>query len=331
MSITCSDSTTAAEVLKGADLTGQTYVITGGDSGIGYATAVALASRNATLLLGCRDPAGKGGEAAKNITRATGNTKVTVEKLDLASFDSVRKFAATVTSKTLQIHTLLCDAGIDHSPPSSPMTTDGFDMTFQVNFLGHFLLVEKLLPVLRQSHGRVVHVSSFASTLACSWGKMAADCEDLAELPKDAIHTPSGFNVAGAPASNYGLTKFLQVFHAAELARTEPNITAYSLHPGIVKSSMTDKLPPATLRSWCFGKFFNCPLTAEEGAATSAYVATAAVDSSSNGDYFIHCKPAVSVRSSMVATRGEAATVAYQQKVYSMAKGMVDKASSMLV
>lgn len=331
VSITCTDATTASEVLKDSDLTGQTYVITGGDSGIGYATATALASKNATIVLGCRDPTGKGRAAVDNITRATGNPHVSVEKLDLASFDSVRQFATTVATKVQKIHTLLCNAGIDHNPQGHETTVDGFDMTFQVDYLAHFLLVEELLPVLRESKGRVINVASAGSFEACSWGKMASSCTDLEELPKDARRKFDGSkNLMGAITSNYGVAKFLQVFHAAELARTEPEITAYSLHPGLVKSGMTDKLPAGTIRRWCFGHLTNCPLSAEEGATTPAHVATADV-ASSNGDYFYHCTASKSVRSNMVQKVGENATIVYQQKVYAMSKEWTKRSARIVV
>jgi NAD(P)-dependent dehydrogenase (short-subunit alcohol dehydrogenase family) len=326
---TCTDETTALDVLEGKDLSGQTHVITGGDSGIGYATALALASKNATVLLGCRDVEGKGRKAVETIINSTGNSRITVEKLDLASFDLVRAFAATVAQKVPHIHTLLCNAGIDHSPASHPMSGDGFDMTFQVNFLGHFLLVEKLMPLLRRSQSRIVHVSSAASFSACSWGGMDATCTDVTELQKNAVKTFHGTNVMHTNSSNYGLTKFLQVFHAAELARREPAITAVSLHPGIVKSGMTDALPRTTIWAWCFGHWLHCPLTADEGAATPAYVATTS-DALPNGAYFDLCKPVSSVRSKMVQKVGEDATVAYQEQVFEMAQKWTSKSEATL-
>jgi len=324
---TCTDETTALDVLKDKDLTGQTHVITGGDSGIGYATALALAAKNATVLLGCRDPEGKGRKAVESIINSTGNPRVTVEKLDLSDFDSVRTFADTVAQTVPSIHTLLCNAGIDHSPAGHPMTGDGFDMTFQVNFLGHFLLVEQLLPLLRQSGSRLVNVASAASFYACPWGGMDATCTELEELPKAAVGTFHGKNNMGTNSSNYGLTKFLQVFHAAKLARTEPAITAFSLHPGIVKSAMTDGMPRSTMRKWCFGHWGHCPITADEGAATPVYLATA-TDALLGGAYFDLCKPVSSVRSNMVKKVGENATTTYQQQVFALAQKLTSKSES---
>merc|ERR1719230_744442 len=78
LSAQCSDTTTASDVVEGQDLSGQTHVLTGGDGGIGYHTALALASKNATVVLGLRGKTGKYAAAVENITRITGNRKVFV-------------------------------------------------------------------------------------------------------------------------------------------------------------------------------------------------------------------------------------------------------------
>merc|ERR1712087_419106 len=131
---------------------------------------------------------------------------------------------------------------------------DGFERTFQVNFLSHVLLVARLLPALQRSGGRVVSVSSFASFSACEWAGVPNNCTDLADLPASARRSSFAGTNPVAPemnTSNYGLTKYLQVFHAAELARRQDGVKAYSLHPGLVKSGMTDKFPQATIEQWC--------------------------------------------------------------------------------
>ena len=138
----CSDTTTAQDVLADRDLTGQVHVITGGDSGIGFAAAKALAAKNATVVLGCRGTTGKYAEAVANISKATGNSKVSVLVLDLSSFSSVRNFAVQLIKQFPRIDALQCNAGIEQNPDFlPPHTEDGFERTFQVNYLGHLLLV----------------------------------------------------------------------------------------------------------------------------------------------------------------------------------------------
>merc|ERR1712228_356382 len=113
-------------------------------------------------------------------------TKVSVVLLDLSSFASVASFASTVAKRFSRIHTLLCNAGIESNPSMPALTEDGFERTFQVNFLSHVLLVARLLPALQRSGGRVVSVSSFASFSACEWAGVPNNCTDLADLPASA-------------------------------------------------------------------------------------------------------------------------------------------------
>lgn len=321
----CSDTTKASDIVHERDLTAQVYVITGGDSGIGYETAVALASKNATVVLGLRGTTGKYDIALSNIKKRSGNSKVFIVKLDLSSFASVSMFASNVAKQFPKIHTLLCNAGIANNPSSLPnITNDGFERTFQINFLSHFMLMEKLLPVLQQSNGRVVSVASAASFSACPWAGLASNCTDIALLPASATRSSFKGDVPNSPGlhcSNYALSKYLQVFHAAELARRQSAVPVYSLHPGLVKSSMTDKFPNATINSWCHGDLRNCPLGTEEGAATPTYVATAshAELSNADGSYFFHCQPSNSIRSMMAQKHGEAFTLKYQGEIYDMA------------
>merc|ERR1712187_896669 len=107
----------------------------------------------------------------------------------------------------------------------------------------------------------------------------------------------------------------MQVFHAAELARRETVVRAYSLMPGLVESGMTN--------SWasklCAGRP-NCPMSQEEGAATTVYVATASEEKLEDfdGKYFRHCRPVQSVRAKMMSSVGEAATLKYQRELYDL-------------
>jgi NAD(P)-dependent dehydrogenase (short-subunit alcohol dehydrogenase family) len=130
------------------DLSGQTAIVTGANSGIGQAAAAALASAGARVVLAVRD-AGKGEAAAAAMPGTT-----EVRPLDLASLDSVRAFAADWHG---DIHLLINNAGV--MIPPLTRTADGFELQFGTNHLGHFALTNLLLP---QVTGRVVTVSSDA-------------------------------------------------------------------------------------------------------------------------------------------------------------------------
>ncbi|HEV7204768.1 MAG TPA: oxidoreductase [Jatrophihabitans sp.] len=135
-------SWTAAEI---PDQTGRTIVVTGANSGLGAATARALAARGATVVLACRNTE-KGTAAA-----ATMSGDVTVSALDLADLASVRAFAEA----TGPIDVLVNNAGVMAIPQQR--TADGFEMQLGTNFLGHFALTGLLLPRIGD---RVVTLSS---------------------------------------------------------------------------------------------------------------------------------------------------------------------------
>lgn len=130
------------------ELDGRTVIVTGGNSGIGFEAARALAGRGARVVLAVRDPK-RGADAAGAITGS-----VEVRRLDLADLGSVREFAGAWSGG---IHTLINNAGI-MAPPLA-RTADGFESQFGTNHLGHFALTNLLLPHIT---GRVVTVASLA-------------------------------------------------------------------------------------------------------------------------------------------------------------------------
>ena len=142
------------------DLEGRTYLVTGGNTGIGRATATGLASRGGRVYLACRS-AGKGQAAAMAITTATGNPAVGVLPLDLARLDSVRGCAAAFRQLGQPLHGLINNAGLPGQ--RGRQTADGFELAFGVDHLGHFALTLALLDCLTASGpARVVTVSSDA-------------------------------------------------------------------------------------------------------------------------------------------------------------------------
>ncbi len=128
----CSGTETWRDTIKDRDLTGQTHVITGGDTGIGYYQALALASANAQVVMACRDsakPTGKCQTAVANITAITGNQRVSAIPCDLSSFASVRSFASALEERVSKVDALTNNAGIawnDPRLPVGPITDDGF-------------------------------------------------------------------------------------------------------------------------------------------------------------------------------------------------------------
>ena len=135
----------------------QVVVMTGGDSGLGYTTAEALAQAGSTLVIGSLRTA-DGNAAAAAIKAATKSSKVEILPLDLSSLASVRAFAASVAKAHPHVNVLINCAGIVQNITGLPaLTVDGFERVFQVNYLGHHLLSELLLPALRPVAGRVLN------------------------------------------------------------------------------------------------------------------------------------------------------------------------------
>lgn len=140
------------------DLHGKTALITGGNTGLGKATALALAQKGARVILACRSLE-RGDKAASEIRSKVKNAKIRVYFLDLSSLKSVRKFAQDFSRTESELHILVNNAGIYGCPHWK--TEDGYEMQFAVNHLGHFLLTNLLLDTLARSiPSRIIIVGS---------------------------------------------------------------------------------------------------------------------------------------------------------------------------
>jgi NAD(P)-dependent dehydrogenase (short-subunit alcohol dehydrogenase family) len=138
------------------DLAGKVCLVTGANSGIGFATAQALAARGATAWLLCRSPE-RGEQAARRLRAATGSHRVHLARLDVSSLSSVRAFADGFGAERVDV--LVHSAGV--LPDRRQQTPDGVELTLATNVVGPFLLTERLLPRLRAARGaRVVLISS---------------------------------------------------------------------------------------------------------------------------------------------------------------------------
>jgi len=129
-------------------LDGKIVVITGGNTGIGKETARALSRLGAKVIIGSRNVE-KSKKVAQEIQEETGSKVIALE-LDLASFESVQKFAHEILSNHCgdAIHILINNAGVMFIPEEK--TKDGNEKTIQVNHLGHFLLTKLLMPKIAQ-------------------------------------------------------------------------------------------------------------------------------------------------------------------------------------
>lgn len=199
------------------DLAGRTILITGATSGIGKATAVAVAARGARVVLAVRNT-DKGRRVAAHLPGAAGFH--VVRELDLAHLDSVRRFA---DESTEQIDVLVNNAGVSES--ALHRTRDGFESQFGTNHLGHFLLTTLLLP---QITSRVVTVSSQAERM----GRL--NLEDL-----------NWHRRAYAGGRAYADSKLANLMFTLELARRLSEagspVRAIAAHPGLVVTPIYDR------------------------------------------------------------------------------------------
>ncbi|MEM8779943.1 MAG: SDR family NAD(P)-dependent oxidoreductase, partial [Cyanobacteria bacterium P01_G01_bin.49] len=137
----------------------KTVIITGGNSGLGYACAKELArKKNYYLVLACRNKK-KATKVIKKLKQLTSNNQIEAMSLDLASLKSVRQFASEFIHRKLPpLRGIICNAGVQFIQQRK-YTEDGFETTFAVNHLGHFLLVNLLVKHLT-APGRIIFVSS---------------------------------------------------------------------------------------------------------------------------------------------------------------------------
>jgi NAD(P)-dependent dehydrogenase (short-subunit alcohol dehydrogenase family) len=256
-------------------------IVTGGSSGIGKATVEGLARRSATVVIACRD-IDKGQAALREIAANSGAKDVHVMQLDLASLTSVRAFAATFMAKFTRLDVLVANAGI--MTRKRQMTADGIEMDFGVNHVGHFLLTDLLLPLLKRSApARIVVVSS---SMHAS-GRI--DFDDLA----------SEKSWRGA----YPRSKLANMLFVRALAKRldGSRVVVNGLHPGVVSTELARDFPtPIRLMAKWFFK------SAEQGARTSLYLATASEVAEISGRYFVNSKkkrPGAAALDDMLAER----------------------------
>src|SRR5882757_3241244 len=267
--------TTAAEVVSGVDLSGRRAIVTGGASGIGVATARALASANAEVTLAARDVEA-GRRAAEDIMGSTGNKPVLVTPLDLAEPASVTAF---VRGWSGPLHILVNNAGIMATPLMRNRC--GWEMQFAVNHLGHFALATGLRGALASAGGaRVVSVSSV--------GHINGD------VVFDDIHFQ---HRAYDPWQAYSQSKTANIlFAVAAAARwSTDRIAVNALNPGRIPdtnlarhvgdlaSALASSEPDSTGVSW---------KNAEQGAATSVLLAASPLVEGVSGGYFEDCNEA---------------------------------------
>jgi NAD(P)-dependent dehydrogenase (short-subunit alcohol dehydrogenase family) len=198
------------------DQSGRVAIVTGANTGIGFETAAALAAKNATVVMACRNRQ-KAEAAIQKIRERTPDAKLEFIELDLASLASVERFAQTFRASHDRLDLLINNAGV--MIPPFGKTEDGFELQFGCNHLGHFALTGRLLTLLEATEGsRIVTVSSMAHRQ----GKMDFDN----------LNAEKGYSAMSA----YGQSKLANLLFTFELQRrldaSGSKIMATAAHPG---------------------------------------------------------------------------------------------------
>ena len=244
----------------------QNILITGGNAGIGKATALALAKGGDRIIIAGRNN-NKINTAVNEIKAATGNNEIHPLHCDLASFDSIKKCTKTFKNQFDSLDILINNAGI--ATDKLQFTKEGFELQIGVNHLGHFLLTMELLNHLSISdQPRIINVSSNAHFRG--------------KINFDSFKGEIGFKgIAG-----YSQSKLANVLFTNELARRYPKIISHSLHPGGVRTDIAKKNDNSLLWKtvWTIATPFL--ITIEKGAKTPIYLAQSDEPLKVNGRYF---------------------------------------------
>lgn len=267
---------TTEDVLRDVDLSGKRVLITGVSAGLGVETARAVAAHGATVVGTARDlsKAGKVLEAYERLA-------IEVLECDLASLASVRACADAFKTRGDQFDVIMANAGVMNCPFSH--TEDGFEMQFGTNHLGHFVLVNRIAPLIVDG-GRVVVLSSSAHRAS----DVDLDDPGFQQTPYD-------------PFSAYGRSKTANVLFAVELDRRlrERSIRATALHPGGIHTELMRHTTPDMLQQMAARSGRNVRdskvaqvKSVEQGAATTVWAAFLAKAEDVGGRFCEDCQVA---------------------------------------
>jgi len=249
------------------DLTGRLAIVTGANSGLGLGLTGRLAAAGAEVVMAVRNL--EKGEAARNeVLVAHPGAQLRLERIDLASLASVAEFAERLTAQGRPVDILLNNAGI-MMPPERETTDDGYELQFESNYLGHYALTARLLPLLRAAEApRVTSLSSFMAYFGrYDWNDLQSE--------------------KYSPVRSYGLSKLAMLSFARELqARSDANgwgLLSDAAHPGFTRTNLQTSgprrgkapRPPKTYRRTPFWQLVDTGILPALYAATSPDAAPA--------------------------------------------------------
>lgn len=235
-------------------LNGNTYVITGANTGAGFEATRILLSKGAKVVMLNRNEK-KSNQAIADLKKEFGvNTKVSFIKMDLAQLSSVRQAAQEVIETVPQVDALMCNAAVAQVAKQA-FTPDGFESQLGINHYGHFLLINLLFDKIEQTNGRIVVVGSEGYKM----GLKTIQFEDMNwDKNYHANHT-------------YCHSKLAQIMFAYELQhrikKANKAVKVYVCHPGASKTSLINKDTPLMTRiTWSILSASPLVQSAEKGS-----------------------------------------------------------------
>ncbi|KAL9123388.1 MAG: hypothetical protein Q9187_000070 [Circinaria calcarea] len=216
------------------DLSGKVIFITGGTTGLGKESVLALAKHHPEHIYFSGRDFTRAAAVVDEVKATVPNANVTFVQCDLASLASVEQAAKQFLSESQRLDILMCNAGVMALPPG--LTADGYEMQFGTNHVGHALLTKLFLPTLLRtaeapnSDVRIVFLTSLGFRGHPAGGVVFKD-----------LRTTQNFGTVGHWI-RYGQSKLANIIYPAELARRYPSITSVSVHPGVVTTSLVGNL-----------------------------------------------------------------------------------------
>ena len=286
------------------DLTGKVTIITGGNSGIGLAIALALARQGSTVYLACRSMS-KAEKAISQITSQVPAAKENVKALilDTSSLDSVRAFATNWKRLSTRIDLLFLNAGIGAPPAGQKFSVDGFPLVYATNFLGSFLLTYLLEPHL-SNYARVILTSSLGHYFTSFSPNFSLNSKR--ETAEPGFHFPGSSSEGASGEWAYYQTKAMQVVFAKLLQdhfdrkAAEAGVTTghrrivHAFAPGFVNTPILECLKPGVFPNpvgWFLYMMIDViGVDPGQGAVTGVWLACtkdlAVVEEGSRGGYW---------------------------------------------
>lgn len=315
-----SEGTTESDDIAG---TPRTVVVTGGNSGLGYACVQAILGSTDgpwRVVIASRDAARAQSAADALAADAAAGNSVEAMALDLASLASVRSFGTELTDRLRSgglpvLHAVVCNAGVQMGA-NDARTADGFESTFGVNHLGHFALVNELLPMLK-APARVVVVSSDTHDPGPNRGLAPAWNDPPALARGELGHAAAKDNALTRGQRRYCTSKLANIYFTYALApRLPEGVTANAFNPGMMLDTALGRSMPAPVRfalehvvprvTWLLRRVLTDNIrTAEESGRALAWVATAPELAGTTGRYFDGRRDVRSSEESYDAARAE--------------------------